>query len=319
MPLRDFSTFKPKRADINCILLNGGIGDHMGSLVAVNYILKTYSWINLLVWVPDYLLEYAKNVLPERAIVRDYTAMKIKYDRNRTTITTEWDGRTSPMKMHSIDYAFFKLCDENPSIDKKNNLKVNFNRVDISNFSLPEKYVVICTGYTVGVREFNAKAVNEIVDWLNSKGYTAVFVGQDSTPTGAKHIINAKFNAEVNYSKGINLINKTSLLQVSKITQGSKAVVGVDCGLLHLAGGTDAPIVAGFTTVRPELRAPIRNNILGHNFYPVVPDSSLKCRFCQSDTNFLYDHDYKNCIYEDLACIPQLTSTKFIESLQKFL
>lgn len=299
--------------------MDGGVGDHIGSLVAVNYILKNYPYVNLLVWVPDYLLDFAKNVLPSAAIVRDFTALKTKYDRNRPTITTKWDGITSPMKTHCVDYAFQKLCDEAPSIEHKNYLKVNFTKVDSSMFALPEKYVVIATGFTAKVREFSAEAVNGVAEYCVSKGVTPIFVGQTNTKTGASHEIKGTFSDEVNYKNGINLVNKTTLLEVAKIMQSAKAVVGVDCGLLHIAGCTDAPIVAGFTTVSPELRAPIRNNQLGHNFYPVTPSGLIECRFCQSSTNFLYGHDYRNCLYKDYLCVKDLTASKFIAQLGKLL
>lgn len=319
MPLRNNGDFKPERRDVNCILLSGGVGDHVGTLVAVAYILKTYPWINLLIWVPDFLLEFAKNVLPEKAIVRNFTAMKTKYDRNKTTIHTEWDGRISPMKIHSVDYAFLKLCDEQVPIDKKNYLKVKFDKVDITKFNLPNKYVVIATGFTAAVREFAPQSVNEVADFIVYKGYTPVFVGQKSTATGGKHVIQGSFNKEIDFSKGLNLVDQTSLVEVAKIMQESAAVVGVDCGLLHIAGCTDAPIVAGFTTVNPELRAPIRNNELGWKFYPVTPGALLACRYCQVSTNFLYGHDYTKCIYKDYACVKELTGDKFIAQLQKIL
>lgn len=319
MSLRDNRNYTPPRRTVNCILLNGGVGDHVGSLVAVDYILKTYPWINLLIWVPDFLLDFARNVLPEGASVKNFSAMRTMYDKEKTTITTEWDGRTSPMKIHSVDYAFLKLCDERVENDKKNYLKVKFDKIDTSGFNLPEKYVVITTGYTAAVREFQASAVNGVANYVLSKGLTPVYLGQTNTKTGVLHIIQGTFNEEIDFSKGLNLIDKTSLLQVAKITQGAKAIVGVDCGLLHVAGCTDTAIVAGFTTVNSELRAPIRNNELGWNFYPVVPDSSLKCRFCQVSTNFLYGHDYTKCIYKDLLCVKQLTAAKFIEQLEKVL
>lgn len=299
--------------------MNGGVGDHVGSLVAVDYIICNYPWIQLLVWVPDFLLEFSRNVLPEKAVVRDYTAMKTKYDRERTTIITEWDGRTSPMKIHSVDYAFLKLCDERVPVEKKNYLKVKMDRVDINDIKLPERYVVLATGFTAAVREFSPDAVNGVAAYALSCGYTPVFLGQKVTPTGAAHVIKGEFRDEINFAAGINLIDKTSLLQAAKVMQGAAAVVGVDCGLLHIAGCTDVPIVGGFTTVNPELRAPIRNNELGWNFYPVVPEESLECRYCQVSTNFLYGHDYKNCIYDDFQCVKQLTADKFIAQLSKII
>lgn len=311
--------FKPKQKTINCIFMNGGVGDHMASLVAANYILTQYPWIRPLIWVPDFLLEFSKHVLPAHAKVNNYSSMKTLYDNNKPTKTTHWDGHTSAMKIHSLDYAFLKLCDENPSIEHKNYLKITPNKIDITKFALPSKYIVITTGYTASVREFLAEHINELVAYANDKQYKVVFLGQTSTPTGAEHVIKGSFSENIDFSAGINLVDQTSLLEAAKIMHNATTVVGVDNGLLHVAGCTDAAIVGGFTTVSPELRLPVRNNILGYNYYTVVPDESLGCKFCQVKTNFLYDHDYKNCMYKDNLCTTQMTADKFIAHLEGIL
>lgn len=317
---RQDNPINPPIRTINCVLMNGGVGDHMGSLVAIDYIVKTYPWIKVLLWCPDFLADFAKNVLTQDVKVYGFSEMTTKgYDPNRTTIHSKWDGRSSPMKIHSVDYAFHVLCDEEPSIDKKNYLKVNFTDIDISRFNLPKKYVVVTTGYTAKVREFHPDSVNGVIDYVLSKGYTPVFLGQTNTATGAKHVIEGTFKEEIRYDKGINLIDNTSLLEAAAIMQASSAVVGVDNGLLHIAGCTDAKIVGGYTTVSPNLRNPTRNNVLGYDCFNVVPDKSLGCRFCQVKTNFLYGHDYKNCLYDDYKCVTELTAAKFIEQLAKIL
>lgn len=315
----------PKTKTINLLHLDGGVGDHIAALVVVDYILKRYPWITPLVWTPDYLTDFAKNVLPEYTTINSYTQMRGKYDPSRTTKTTKWDGHTSPMKIHCLDYAFLRLCDELPRLEHKNYLKVKFDKIISKNFDLPEKYVVFTTGFTAEVREFLPNTINTLVNYVKSKGYEAVFLGETQTKTGAAHIIQGKFKEEINFNAGINLIDKTSVLEAANIIQHSKAVLGVDNGLLHLAGCTDATIVSGYTTVRPEIRNPVRNNILGLNCYNVVPDDVLECKFCQQDTNFLYGHDYKKCWYKekkirrDISCVDQMTADKFIKHLENIL
>lgn len=323
---RDNASIKPTQKLVNCVLMNGGVGDHIGgSLIAVDYIIRTYPWITLHVWTPDFLVEFAKNVLPANAIVRGYKDMKNKYNPNVTTISTQWDGRVSPMKTHQTDYAFQVLCDERVPDEKKNYLKVNTKKVKLDKYSLPERFVTIATGYTAEVREFAPKSVNEITRYLLARGYTPVFIGQTETATGAAHIIKGEFNEEIDYSKGINLIDKTSLLECAAIIEKSKVMIGVDCGLIHVAGCTDTAIVGGYTTVSPELRAPIRHDTQGWNWHPVYPSEKLGCRFCQVKTNFLYGHDYKKCLYIELKkdtsirCVEELTADKFISQLEKIL
>lgn len=251
--------------------------------------------------------------------------MRGVYDPTKTTKTTKWDGNTSPMKIHLLDYAFLRLTDENPSLDKKNYLQVKLDKIKSRDFNLPEKYVVFTVGFTAEVREFLPAYINVLAQFVKHKGYTPVFIGQTQTKTGAAHVIKGTFSDETDYSLGINLIDNTTLLEAAAIMDKAGAVVGVDNGLLHVAGCTKAPIVGGFTTVLPEIRMPVRNNILGHNFYPVTPDEDLGCTGCQQKTNFLYGHDYKKCWYkekkerEEILCVKQLTPSKFAIHLEKIL
>lgn len=311
---------KPKT--INIMLLDGGVGDHIASLVAIHYIMNRYPWITPLIWVPDFLVEFARNVLNKKSSIKGFSDLQRYYDPNLTTKTTKWDGVFSPMKIHCLDYAFLKLCDENPDITHKNYLKVNFNPIDALNMLLPDKYIVCTTGFTADVREWPAVEVNKTVAYAKSRGYETIFLGQTQTTTGVAHTITGSFREEIDFKAGINLIDKTSLLQATAIMQDSKAVLGVDNGLLHVAGCTDATIIGGFTTVSPEIRMPIRNNILGWNYKTVVPDQSLACKFCQQTTNFLYGHDYRNCLYNDNrknVCTTQMTAEKFIGYLENIL
>lgn len=283
-------------------------------MTALDYI-KHYPWIKPRIFVPDYLKALAQNVLPERDIF-NFTEMRAHYDPNKPTKTTKWDGHTSPMKIHLVDYAFLKLLDENPSIEHKNYLKVTPQSTIYTSNS-----VVITTGYTAKVREFPPEEINKISSWLISKNITPIFLGQTNTKTGVKHSIQGNFDSKVDFTNGINLIDKTSLLEAASIMENAKAVIGVDNGLLHLAGMTSKPIIMGFTTVSPEIRAPIRNNIQGHNCQYVTPDVTLGCRFCQQRTNFLYGHDYRNCLpqYKDYLCTKQMTAEKFIPHLEKLI
>ncbi len=314
----------PKTKTINIILMDGGVGDQIASLTAVDYILKRYTWLRPKIWVQDYLKEFALNVLPKDAYVKSYSEMQGLYKPDRPTKTTKWDGHTSPMKIHLVDYAFLRLCDELPSIEHKNYCKVNFTNMQ-RQYELPKDYIVLTTGYTADVREFPAKTINEVAQYLHGKGYATIFLGSTTTKTGASHVIKGAFKEEIDFNAGINLIDKTSLLEAAYIINNAKAVVGVDNGLLHLAGCTDVSIIAGYTTVSPDIRMPIRNNTLGFNVYPIVPDVSLDCRFCQQTTNFLYDHDYRNCWYKEnkkrdsIYCVDQMTADKFITALEKVL
>ncbi len=313
---------KPKTQTINIILMDGGVGDHVASLVAVDYIIRKYPWITPLIWTPDYFKEFAAHFFKENIHIKSFSEMRGRYQPSRPTKTTQWNGITSPMKIHLLDYAFHKLCDESPPIEEKNYLQIDPDKISTLDFVLPKDYVVITTGFTADVREFLPEYINEVANYMNSRGVAPVFLGKKAIKTGSAHIIKGNFKDEIDFNAGIDLIDKTSLLQAAKIMSKAKAVIGIDNGLLHIAGCTGVPIIGGFTTVGPEMRMPVRHGILGWNFYPVTP-GSLDCRYCQQKSNFLYGHDYRNCyqteVPKKLLCTKQMTSDKFIAHLKEIL
>lgn len=314
----------PKPQTVNFILMNGGVGDHVGSLVALDYIAKKYPWIKQLVWVPDYFLDFSKHLLrahPQLGIF-NYSSMKDWYNPNLPTKTTKWDQVISPMKIHTVDYAFLKLCDENPEDHYKQFLKIKEFPLTID---FPKDYAVITTGFTAEVREWPAVEVNKIIEYLLANKITPVFLGQTQTQTGSRHIIKGTFKDEIHYEKGINLIDQTNLLEAAQIMSNGRVVMGVDNGLLHVAACTKAPIIAGYTTVSPNIRRPYEPiHMSGSSRYRVVePDMRLECQFCQEKTNFLFGHDYRNCLKagteQELLCTKQMTANKFITHIKDLL
>lgn len=317
--LRNGQGRQPTKVTINCLIADGGLGDLVAALVPTNYIIKKYPWVNLLVWVPDNLLEFAKNVLPPQAIIRDYSAAAKKYDNNRIGVATTWNGRHSPLKTHPVDYAFHMLCDEHPDITEKNYLKFDTSKVDITRFNLPEKYVAIPIGSTARTKELPVQTYNEVAQYIKSKGYEVVWVGRAMEVIGYKDMKIEANLAEVDMSIGIDLTNKTNLCEVTAVIAGAKAIVGMDGGLMHVAGFTDVAMITSYTFVKPSQLMPIRNDQLGWNCYPITPPESLECRFCQSNINYVYDHYFKDCWYDDFLCTKGMTSDLFIEQLEKVL
>ncbi len=307
------------KVSINCLIGEGGIGDMIGAFPAIKYILDQYPWVNLLIWVPDFIVPFARNVLPSTAVVRGYSDAPKKYDNTRTGITTKWDKRTSPMKTHAVDYSFSVLCDENPAIEHKNYLKVDTTQVDITRFNLPAKYVVMQATAAEKVKTMPEATANAITDYVVSKGYIPVYLGKRNNKSGIKGIENNATESPIDKSKGIDLVDQTSMLETIAIIAGAKCIVCMDGGTLHMAGCTDTPIVAGYTFIDPSHNLPIRHNKLGWNCHVVTPTQSLGCRFCQSKINYVYGLDFRSCFYKDYKCLDHMTASKFIKLLEKIL
>lgn len=309
------------KVHINFLMDSGGLGDLIGSIPAINYVYKHHPHVIAHLWVPDFAFELTKRSLPNdinRLVIRPHS-MSHKYN-------DKFYGRCvgkhihTNLGTHQTKHAFSTLVNTEVELDEMNYLSVDTKDVDVSKFNLPAKYIVMSTGFTSPVREFLPKHVNKVSEYIVSKGYSPIFLGRTESSNGAGHIIKGQFKEDINYSLGINIIDKTSLLETHKIISGAKTIVGLDNGLLHLAGTTEIPIVGGFTTVAKEHRMPIRHGEIGWNFYPVeVSKEKLACIGCQSNFQFTYNHNFTSCFYDDYACLELLNSDLYIEQLEKII
>lgn len=307
---------------INILFDNGGIGDLIAWLPAVKFVYNTHPHVNVKVWLPDFFFDIAKNAL--RGTEKRVTIYKLSnqlhlLNRTNPIYSFKMQNYTN-LGAHMTEHAFEVICHTKPD-DKSqlNYLSLDLSKTDITKFNLPEKYVILTTGYTAPVREFLPEHVNNISQYVLSKGYTPVFLGKQTINTGIRHVIKGNFNDEIDLSTGVNLIDKTNLFECVKICSNSAGVVGLDNGILHLAGCTSVPIIGGFTTVNPTHRMPYRNGVLGWEYYPVVPPVSLKCRFCQSNWQFTNNHEFTKCYYEDYKCLKELNADLYIEQLERVL
>lgn len=306
------------KLNINFLLNTGGLGDNICTLPVMKYIMDHYPWVTPYLYVPDYFLPLVRNMLPD-IISRPFSKAEKVFNGNWAARQTLLKGHDS-LSTHLVDYNFHSLANKQVEDKYKNYLKLDTDRISISKFKLPEEYVVITTGFTAKIREFLPEKVNAIVQYLNDRNMPVVFLGSRQANAGAGvNDILGSFNADIDYTKGINLVDKTSLLEAGKIIACSKTIIGLDNGLMHLAGCTDVPIIGAFTSVEPRLRNPYRNDQLGWNCYNVVPPESCQDRFFQSNMDFLYNFDFKYCYYKDYDMISSLKVEDFISALEKVL
>lgn len=310
--------------DINFLFDNGGLGDNICAMPVVKYLIDTTPNMRGHFWFPDYFYDVAKNMLPN-ADINKFSDSELLYN-NKFSGRKAYYVAFNNLASHMVDHAFFVLANKQVEITEKNYLPLNLNEIDISKYSLPEKYVVLTVGYTAKVREMKSSIVNKLVSYIKERGYSVLFLGSRTANVGASaEPVLGKFSENIEYSRGKDLIGLTTLLEAGKIIAGAKCLIGLDNGLMHLAGCTETPIVGGFTTVEPKLRFPYRHNELAWKCYPVVPTEKLKCRFCQSNWKFVFDHDFRECFYKkkkldnEIQCTKLLTADLYIEQLEKLL
>lgn len=222
----------------------------------------------------------------------------------------------TPLRLHLVDYASIQLANRVLDLKDKNYLQYPLNPDLITKFDIDfSKTVVINTSFRSKTRRFIPEELKKICEFINQKGCKPLFVGKTETPDYIKDI---GYNSlDFDYSCGIDLRDKTELAELINIIAQSKAVIGVDNGIIHLAGMTQTPIIAGYTLASPKLRLPYRNNKLGWNVYPVIP-KKLECAFCQ-DKWQLQNHDFNFCKFEHYDCVKHMSADKFIKKLEKVL
>lgn len=293
-------------------------GDLIAHLPAVKYVLDNHPHIFINMWTHDYGVELCQKAFSgyENISIKGMSRQKEEYNDKLLT-RTPYGHSVSNLSSHMVDHGFYTIAHR--TVENKYKNYIQLDPIDISKFNLPEKYIVITTGFTSQAREWLPEHVNKVSEYIINKGYTPVYLGKGYTPAYLHVGITGIFKAD--YSNGINLIDKTDLFEAHAIMANSAAVMGLDNGLIHLAAMSKAKIVAGFTTVDPLHRLPYRDDVMGKDCFVVYPTKEeLGCIGCQSNMNFPpLNHDFKNCFYKDYKCLSLMTADKWIEQLEKAL
>lgn len=307
--MRDGASFRP--TELNLLCNRGGLGDSVARLPAVAYILKQYPHVTKVrLIVQDYFVEVATMLLrSDRVEVYGYSKMREVLETYKDTPGMMVDSKHhTTLHTHLTDHAFHTLVDEQVDEVHKQYLQFDFGT------TMPGKEVVITTGFTSPTREWLPAYVNEVAHWVRAQGYGVTFLGKKENEhwkDGPQSPIVSTFRDEIDYSLGLDLRDKTTLVEAAQIMHRAAAVVGIDNGLLHLAACTQVPIVFGITTLKPEHRMPYRENV-----YLVTPPRELKCRFCQSKMNYVYEFDYRTCYFGDYECVKKMEARPFIQELK---
>ena len=212
--------------------------------------------------------------------------------------------RLTPSRFKLVEYAAIGLTSR---IIPAEELKyVPLKEVPVSHFNIDfKRAVVFITTYRDTTRAWLGQSIEDTARHVMSKGFVPVFVGKKSAISIWKNAPSSDFNYP---GFGIDLVDKTSFLELATIMKKSRAVLGMDSGPLHLAFTTDTPVVAGFTNIAPHFRVPVRNT--GVKTINLVPN--LWCRYCQS--NWSLDRwDFAKCPrgQENPECVKQLGGELF--------
>jgi ADP-heptose:LPS heptosyltransferase len=291
----------------------GGMGDAIARMTVVEFIIKEYPWVIPHFVVPEYIIPLYKHHFPNVDI---QNLMKFDPSKCKCIIKNADIEPVSILRMHLVDQAFTAWTNGSPPLSAKNYISLNLEKIDVAKFNLPKDYAIITSLFTAEVREFPKMIVRRICRHLNNLNITPVFLGKHKAAMSKSHTITSTNNVDTGC--GVDLIDKTTLLEAAKIMSNSKFVMGVDNGLLHLAATTDAPIISGYTSVDPEHRIPQRHDVSGWKYKSVVPPDNLDCKFCQSKLNFFH-RDFRFCNEGTLECLRLMRADQYIEAIEDIL
>jgi len=291
---------------INFFLAQGGLGDYICHMPAFEYIAEQNPQVKGRIFSNPPFVDVAKHIMkryPDWEVYQSKEAEKIISNGEMIINPALFQKYISACGAHLMDLGFMYYCNLHKppkEYNRMTDLTGQFNH----SFSLPEKYAVVTPGATSKARTMTAQGFNSICDYLNSIGITPVFLGKkDFAYMGKESDYYAEINQDYDLSKGVNLLEQTTLFEAVAVMEKAQLVVGLDNGLLHFAGCTKTPIVFGHSVTSVEDRE-IRR--LKGKVVNISVDSTLPCSGCQSKMRFIIGHRFKYCIYGDYACLDLL-------------
>ena len=292
----------------------GGVGDYINWIPAFEWLIKENPHIKGFIYVPDSFYEFFNYAINQ--VCQNHKWDILKSTEFKSKLKTG-DGvvNINDFKLfinatgsHLMDFGFMVYCCLQSPPKEYNRLPVITYSDKESHQMLNEigdkPYAVFTPGATSKVRTMPAKAFNTLVEYVSSKGVTPVFLGRNDFAQSKTYF--ATFDKDYDFTKGVSLLNRTSLLQANHIISNAKFVLGLDNGLLHLAGTTKTPILFGHTITDVHHRD-IRR-LEGKTINITVKQELLKCIGCQSHMRYIIGHKFVNCVYNDNICLEYLFS-----------
>jgi len=313
------------------VFAGAGMGDFICYMPAMVWIARNCPWIEGGIYCPEFFIEFAENIMRPYGW-RAFDAAKIKETLPRGVVLTgpgvAIEGKKNVQLLngtggHLVDVGHAMMVNRLPTSDfDRMYPQIRFSEEWLAPteakfrtfLGLPERgqYVVLTPGGVSDNRTVPGEYWNPIIDHIKELGLTPVFLGRSQM---SKHL-RVSFPDGCRYQDGLDLRDKTTMLEAAWIMQDAACVLGHDNGLIHLAGCTDAAIIASYGSVHPRERRVFRKHGKWIELFP----ESLPCAGCQTHVKKLRFHSFKYCIYkkknengedvQDLQCIDELFSNE---------
>lgn len=299
------------------VMANGGMGDFIGFTRAIEWIADNCPNILGTVFYPSFMIDFGQ------AIFRDRKHWKVEplepmfqrgirlHQGKLWSLKAELDypylapfpneksGQSSqlltPHSCHQLEVGFAYYANLRDIPDGYNNYPLlDFLPVGLTKGLTPRKYACFTPFATAEARFVPGHYWNSLIEHTLQKGLIPVVLGRRKVMVG----YDADVGKDLDWDNVLDLSDQTTTLQAAQLMQHAAFTLGLDNGLLHLAGCTDATIIFGYNVALPEHRRPRRDK--GLTIDVSITPEELKCIGCQSRMKGLYDHDFRFCLYKDI-------------------
>ncbi len=301
---------------VSFVFGSGGVGDYINWFSAMKYVKAEHPHVDGRIYTSELFRHVAE------WLVKDWPRWKVlpaekfnaTYERgSQVAFAKPGTQLINACGAHLMDIGFMYFCCMWPPPDE-------FLFLPEIDFEVPWKwpeldpksnYAVFTPCATSDIREMPAHGFDAIVDHTLKKGITPVFLG--------KRELSKKYASKINgfnMSVGVDLRERTNLLEAVQIMRGAKFVAGLDNGLLHLAGTTSVPVLFGMNVTEIHHRNLRRRKGLTVNL--TIDDHRLPCIGCQSKMRFIQNHDFRKCFFKDFEtknkrCLNMMFENKALE------
>lgn len=112
-------------------------------------------------------------------------------------------------------------------------------------FGLGDRYVVLAPVASVPARSLDDEVSRRLAERLAEDGWRVVVTGSATGPAPSPRVVP---------DGGVDLVGRTSLVQLAHVLAGAACVVAVNSGPAHLAAAVGTPVVSLFSPVVPAER-----------------------------------------------------------------
>lgn len=284
----------------NFTLTQGGMGDYICWMIAFQWIAKNAPWIAGRIFAPGYFIEFARYFFDDNPNWKVYLIDDFaKYAEQGSLIRGPNDQNPQFINavgasLVDIGFAYFANLSPAPTGICYPKLELDDSYLPRQFHGIKGKYAVFTPGGTTFARIIRGRHLNPLVADAVRRGLTPVFLGKHHLAD----IHCSYYDDDIDFSQGIDLREKTDLLEAAAIMKHAAYTIGLDNGLLHLACCTDASVVFAYNIAHPSQRRPIRHSGILEEI--ILTKEDLACIHCQTNVKLLCYHNFRNCIYEDI-------------------